>query len=65
MKVGDVVRILKPDYLIGLLGTIEGSEVESDRWIIKLEKSPFEDNQDKPVLLSLPESDFEVIEFES
>ena len=62
MKVGDVVRTLKPDYAIGLLGTIEGSEGESGRWIIKLEQSPFEDNQDQPVRLSLPESDFEVIE---
>ncbi len=65
MKVGDMVRILKPDYVIGLLGTIKGSEVEFERWIIKLEKNPFEDNQNKSVLFSLPESDFEVIEFES
>lgn len=63
MKVGDVVQILKPDYATGLLGTIEGSEGESGRWIIKLEKSPFEDNKDNPVRLSLPESDFEVLEF--
>ncbi len=62
MKVGNLVRVLKPEYAAGFLGIIEGSEDESGRWIIKLEKSPFGDNENNPVRLSLSESDFEVIE---
>ena len=62
MKVGSIVRILKPHYAIGLIGIIEGFEDELGLWIIKLWESPFNDNENRPPQLSLPESDFEVIE---
>ena len=61
MKVGTVVRVLKPDYAAGLLGVVEGSEPDSERWIIKLEANYLKDKK-HPVRLSLPESDFEVIQ---
>ncbi len=63
MKVGDVVRILKPNYAKGLLGTIEAFESEYNRWIIKLKKNSFKNNEERSIRLSLPESDFEVIKF--
>ena len=58
----DVVRILNPNYAKGFLGTIEGFECRSGRWIIKLEKSPFEGSENETVWLSLSELDFEVVE---
>ncbi|MGV2828862.1 hypothetical protein [Myxosarcina sp. GI1(2024)] len=64
MRLGTLVRVLKPDYAEGLLGTIEGYEQEFDRWIVKLEQNPLED-EDEPVRLSLAESEFEVIEPQS
>ena len=61
MQSGTLVRVLRPDYAAGLIGVIEGSEKGSKRWIVKLEKSLLKD-RDRTVRLSLPESDFEVIE---
>ena len=62
MKVGNIVRILKPSYAIGLLGIIIGFEDKSGLWTIKLWKSPFNNGENKLLQLSLPESDFTVIE---
>ena len=61
MQSGTLVRVLRPDYVSGLIGVIEDSEIESKRWVIKLVKSFLKD-RDRTVRLSLPESDFEVIE---
>ncbi len=38
MKIGTVVRVLRPNYAAGLIGVIEGSEKGSKRWIVKLDK---------------------------
>ena len=62
IKVGTTIRVIEPNYAAGLLGTIECHEGDSGRWIIKLEESPLSNNKDAPWRLSLPESDFEVIE---
>ncbi|AOY79664.1 hypothetical protein BJP36_06720 [Moorena producens JHB] len=59
LKVGTLVRVLYPEYVAGLWGRIEAQE-ESGRWIVRLEENPFEQN-DQAFLLSLDESDFEVI----
>ncbi|WP_287253806.1 hypothetical protein [Moorena sp. SIO4E2] len=59
LKVGTLVRVIYPDYVAGLSGRIEAQE-ESGRWIVRLEENPFEQN-DQPFILSLDESDFEVI----
>ncbi len=60
MKNGTLVRVLRPDYVAGLIGVIEASERESKRWIVKLEDSCLKDKE-QTVRLSLPESDFEII----
>ena len=62
MKVGNIVRILKPGYAMGFLGIIVGFEDESGLWTIKLWENPFNSNENKLLQLSLPESDFTVIE---
>ncbi|NEO89889.1 MAG: hypothetical protein F6K56_06400 [Moorea sp. SIO3G5] len=59
LKVGTLVRVLYPEYVAGLSGRIEARE-ESGRWIVRLEENPFEQN-DQPFILSLDESDFELI----
>jgi hypothetical protein len=61
-KVGTVVRVLYPEYAKGVEGIIEAKE-ERGRWIVRLEKNSL---KDKPELwlLSLEESDFEVISSE-
>ena len=61
VKIGTVVRVLRPIYAARLIGVIEGSEPESKRWIIKLEKTLLSD-KNETVRLSLYPSDFEVIE---
>ena len=61
MKIGTVVRVLRPNYAAGLIGVIEGSEKGSKRWIVKLDKSLLRD-ENQTVRLSLSESDFEVID---
>lgn len=59
VKIGLLVRVLYPEYVSGMRGTIQGKE-SSGRWIVQLEKNPFKDT-DKPLLLSLEESEFEIM----
>lgn len=61
-KVGSLVRVLYPEYAKGVKGIVEAKE-EGNRWIVRLEKNSL---KDKPELwlLSLEESDFEVISSE-
>jgi hypothetical protein len=58
-KVGNIVRVLYPEYARGIEGIIEAKE-ERGRWIVRLAKNSL---KGKPELwlLSLEESDFEVI----
>lgn len=60
LKAGTLVLIISPGYAAGLQGYIQAQE-PSGRWIVKLEENPF-DHSDEPFLLSLEESEFEVIE---
>ncbi|MGK7899866.1 MAG: hypothetical protein AB4352_00360 [Hormoscilla sp.] len=59
LKIGSLVRVLYPEYAAGILGRILDNE-PSGRWIVQLEYNPIEDDED-PLLLSLEESEFEVI----
>ncbi len=60
IEIGTLVRILHRDYVAGCKGTIQDRERKSGRWIIKLEESDLKRSQ-KDILLSLEESDFEVL----
>lgn len=60
LKIGTVIRVTYPEYAADILGSIVGQE-QLDRWIVQLEQNILFEN-DSPVLLSLQESDFEVIE---
>lgn len=60
MKIGAVIRVLRPEYAIGLIGVIEGYEEDSKRWIVRLDKNYLKD-KDSNVILSLSELDFDVI----
>ncbi len=62
IKLGTVIRIIEPSYVKGLIGTIECFEDKSGRWIIKLEENPLDNNKNELLRLSLPESDFEIVE---
>lgn len=55
-----LVRIKYPEYVKNLVGTIVAQESKS-RWIVKIEPNPF-NHQIESMLLSLDESDFEVID---
>ena len=59
LKVGTVVRVIYPEYAAGIQGVLQAQET-SGRWIVQLEKHS-EQEDDEPLLLSLEESDFEVI----
>ena len=59
LKIGTLVRVLYPEYAAGVLGRILDSEPPA-RWIVQLEYNPIEDDED-PLLLSLEESEFEVL----
>ena len=63
LKVGTLIRVTYPEYAAGHQGHLQAQE-PSGRWIVKLEENPFKDSE-KPFLLSLEESDFEVIEPEN
>jgi hypothetical protein len=60
LKVGTLIRVTYPKYAAGIQGRLQAQE-ESGRWIVRLEENPI-DASDEPLLLSLEESDFEVIE---
>jgi hypothetical protein len=62
VQVGTLVRVIYPDYAAGILGRIQAREI-SGRWIVRLEENPLEDSNET-LILSLEESDFEVIEQE-
>ena len=54
------MRVIYPEYAAGIQGVLQAQET-SGRWIVRLEKhSGEEDNE--PLLLSLEESDFEVMD---
>lgn len=59
IRIGILVRVNYPEYVSGMRGTIQAKE-SSGRWIVQLDGNPFKDT-DKPLVLSLEESDFEVI----
>jgi hypothetical protein len=59
IPVGTVVKILYPDYVAGMRGRIEGREA-SGRYIVSLEDDPLR-NDNFPLILSLEESDFELV----
>ncbi len=56
-EIGSLVRVLYPDYAAGRRGTVEARE-SARRWLIRLD--PLEDESDPPIL-SLEETEFEVI----
>jgi hypothetical protein len=60
VKVGTLIRVIRPEYAAGIQGIIQGRE-ESGRWIVRLEQNLMNPN-DVPLMLSLDESDFEVIQ---
>jgi hypothetical protein len=60
-KVGTLVRVLYPEYAAGMRGSIEAREEGSGRWIVRLERNLIEGNNE-PLLLSLKESEFVVIQ---
>ncbi|MCA1992045.1 MAG: hypothetical protein LDL41_08355 [Coleofasciculus sp. S288] len=55
-----MIRVIYPQYAAGVQGRIQARE-ESGRWIVKLEENPI-NWSNEPILLSLDESDFEVID---
>jgi len=60
LKVGTLIRVIRPEYAAGIQGIIQGRE-ESGRWIVRLEQNLMNPN-DVPLMLSLDESDFELIQ---
>ncbi len=60
LKPGTLVRVLYPDYAAGALGYLQIQE-DNRRWVIRLTQNPIED-PDEPLLLSLEEYEFEVVE---
>lgn len=61
IKPGLSIRVRCPVYAIGLEGVVEAKESRHNlRWIVKIKNHSLKANQ-KPLLLSLDESDFEVL----
>lgn len=54
------MQVLYPDYAAGALGYLKAEE-DKGRWIVQLIQNPIED-PNEPLLLSLEESEFEVID---
>jgi len=54
------VQVLYPEYAAGTLGYLRAEE-ENGRWIVQLIQNPIED-PNEPFLLSLEESEFEVVD---
>ncbi|NJK48675.1 hypothetical protein HC931_11285 [Candidatus Gracilibacteria bacterium] len=63
VQIGTLVRVIYPDYAAGILGRIQAQEM-SGRWIVRLEENPLEDSNEV-LILSLEESDFEIIDPEN
>jgi hypothetical protein len=60
IQVGSLVKVLYPKDLCDYRGIVEASEDRSGRWIIRLENNSLDDSKE-PLLLSLDESEIEVI----
>ena len=60
LKVGTLIRVIYPEYAAGIQGIIQGRE-ESGRWVVRLDQNLI-NPKDIPMILSLDESDFEVIQ---
>lgn len=60
IKIGSLVKILYPQYVFEYHGIVEASEDITGRWIIRLIVNSL-DNSQEPVLLSLNESDIELV----
>ena len=59
VRAGTLVRILYPDYAAGFIGRVQARE-GLNRWIVQLNENPLK-NSSEPLLLSLEETDFEII----
>lgn len=61
LKVGMAVRILNPDYVKGLIGYLLMQESPS-RWLVKVTvEQTHLPNTSEVIVLSLQESDFEIL----
>ncbi|MGB3760151.1 MAG: hypothetical protein WBA07_27865 [Rivularia sp. (in: cyanobacteria)] len=60
IKIGSLVKILYPKYVFEFHGVVEASEDIAGRWIIRLINNPF-GNSKEPLLLSLKESEIELV----
>jgi hypothetical protein len=60
---GMYVRVKYPEYAANFRGYLVTQE-PSGRWLVRLESNPLKDSQE-PLLLSLEESELEVIEPET
>ncbi len=59
IKIGNLVRVLYPSYAASLNGIVVARE-KRGRWLIRIESNCLKNSQES-LLLSLNESDFEVI----
>ena len=60
IRIGMLVRVIYPDYARGIEGRIEAQE-SNGRWLVRLAQNPL-NHEPESIILSLEESDFEVIE---
>ncbi|MGK7940090.1 MAG: hypothetical protein AB4062_08065 [Crocosphaera sp.] len=60
--IGTLVRVIYPDYAKGVEGRVEAQE-SNGRWLIKLDQNPINHKQES-IVLSLDESEFDVIQEE-
>ncbi len=60
IKIGSLVKILYPKYVFEFHGIVEAPEEIAGRWIIRLINNPFS-NSKEPLLLSLKESEIELV----
>lgn len=61
VRVGSLVKILYPKYVFELHGIVEAPEDMAGRWIIRLINNPLNNNRE-PLLLSLKESEVELVQ---
>jgi hypothetical protein len=62
IRIGMLVRVIYPIYAQGMEGRIEDQET-TGRWLVRLTENPL-NHQQEEIMLSLEESDFEVIDRE-